>query len=63
MSALTLTVKQLEDLALVLKELDSLAENFGVEFDPFGSFQIKYAGNTIRISSNSGEHSIDNYCS
>ena len=63
MSKLTLTAQQLEDLAIVLKELDGIAENFGVEFDPFGSFQIQYAGNTIRIVSNDGRHSIDNYCS
>jgi hypothetical protein len=64
MAKLTLTADQLATLAGVLKKLTAITAETSIDFCGFGSWDIDYADNYIRITKNAeGEYLIDNFCS
>lgn len=62
MSKLQLTPDQLATLAEVLKKLGEITAETGIEFDCYGSWDVQYAGNAIRVRLIDGVYQIDNYC-
>lgn len=63
MSALKITPDQLAVLADVLKQLGEITRQTGITFDAYGSLEIEYAGNVIKVRHSEDGYYIDNYCS